>query len=87
MFFFLVFKYKGSDCAQLSSCMHVKAASPNSGVIISKWSSRKSSTRLLGGRREGEDRETVKLRFTLVAFGDRTTNRYMQIVLWTEGIS
>lgn len=35
------------DCAQSSSCMHEKLASPNSVLIISKWNFKESTKCLL----------------------------------------
>ena len=46
VFFPLFFKtvlIQMSDCAQLSSCMHEKLASPNSVIVISKWNFLRSS--------------------------------------------
>ena len=38
------------DCAQLSSCMHEKLASPNGVLIISKWSCKDSTKCFLTGK-------------------------------------
>lgn len=76
-----------SDCAQLSSCMHEKLASPNRVIVISKWNFLRSSLSaflFLKGSTIiyiwGE-----KLMANLIFWG--TGPPTITCSLWTEGIS
>lgn len=72
------------DCAQLSSCMHEKLASPNSVLVISKWNCKEPTkcfpiVKVVRALR-------LENGWVASSLGDRTTNQYMQIFcVWTEG--